>query len=216
MGEDELLKELIGRWRGALLSIPSGVSDASLGAFEHRFGLRLPQSFRAYLRLVNGMVDGDWAADLVHFWSLDEIERYFGDPAKVRRYPFVPFADCSTNCWAWVLPIESSGSVQDAVFTYGPPLDSCAPSFRSFMAKCLGGDDLSQKARPSSVPPLAVDAVAVCPRGVYRVTVGPRKSGLLTRRPPRRRGPPRVPGLAGAGRSGMQPALRVAVPDRIR
>jgi hypothetical protein len=144
MPDEKLIETLVKRWSG-LLAVPPGASDVDLLAFETRLGLRFPKSFRRYLLQVNGMANGGSSSDLVHFWTLTEIEQHLAEPESRLRYPFIPFADYSVNCWVWVLPLDSGGDVRDTVFTYGPPLEACAPNFVSFLARYLGGDDLTPK-----------------------------------------------------------------------
>jgi hypothetical protein len=145
MTHSELLQKLTDRWADASLSASPGASDAELLIFEETFGLRLPLSFREYLRLANGLTNGGFGGDLVHFWSLDEIAQHLNEAASLRNYPFIPFADYSLNCWVWVLPVDQAGSVADAVCTYGPPLAPCAPTFLLFLEQYLGGDDVGPK-----------------------------------------------------------------------
>lgn len=138
-------EELVAKWRSERIQVAPGVPEEQLQAFEGRFGLRLAGTFREYLRLGCGMVDSGWDHELVHFWTLDEILTHLIEPDSLGRFPFLPFADYSINCWVWALPIGSKGHVEDSVCTYGPPLHPCAPSFSAFIAQYLRGEDISPK-----------------------------------------------------------------------
>jgi hypothetical protein len=151
MTDDSQIKNLIERWSHERIPAPPGASDVELLTLETGFGLRLPKSFRTYLQQANGMANGACSGNLVHFWTLDEIRQHLNEPGTVQRLPFLPFADYSFDCWAWVLPIDPSGDVRDAVFTYGPPLEPCAQDFLSFVARYLEGDDLAPKRLASPV-----------------------------------------------------------------
>ena len=88
-----------------------------LHAFERRFELRLPIPFREYLGLASGMARSDTDPDLVHFWTLDEIVTHLSEPDSRAKYPFLPFADYSIECYVWALPIGPNGDVRDSVCT---------------------------------------------------------------------------------------------------
>lgn len=53
--------------------------------------------------------------------SVDEIARHLR-AWSLERWPFLPFADYSINCWVRALPFGADGNVLDSVCTYGPPL----------------------------------------------------------------------------------------------
>ncbi len=142
---DPQINEMITYWREHGIEVLPGTQEAELSAFEHRFGLHFPEVFRSYLRLANGMVRGAWSEDLVHFWSLDEMAEHLGESGSIQRYPFVPFADYSINCWVWGLPIDLSGDVRDEVCSYGPPLELCAPTFSVFATRYVRGENLAPR-----------------------------------------------------------------------
>jgi hypothetical protein len=135
-----LIDRLLARWREAGVQVPAGASERDILAFEERFGVRLPESFRTYLRAADGMADGDWHPDdLIHFWTLAEISRHLAEPTASEIYPFVPFADYSLDCWVWVFPLDPGGRVPDTVCTYGPTLQNCAHDFEGFVEAYLAG-----------------------------------------------------------------------------
>jgi hypothetical protein len=139
------LETLVAKWHAQNIEVLPGVPEEQLLALESRFRLRLPKAFRAYLGLAGGMGHSGWDEGLIHFWTLDEIARHLGEPGSLERWPFLPFADYSINCWVWVLPFGTGGTVLDSVCTYGPPLHPCAPTLSGFIGMYLREEDISPK-----------------------------------------------------------------------
>jgi hypothetical protein len=153
MSGGQVSREILAHWRKTNIRALPGVSEEELSSFERAFELHLPTAFREYLRVANGMEHGHCGGDLIHFWNLGEITSHLGEPESCQRYPFIPFADYSIDCWVWVLPLGQHGMVRDAVFTYGPPLESCTADFSSFLTRYQRGDDLAPKRLDSRVHP---------------------------------------------------------------
>jgi hypothetical protein len=136
---------LVAKWRAGNIEVLPGVPDEQLLALEGRFGLRLPNAFRAYLGVAGGMGHSGLDEGLIHFWTLGEIARHLSEPGSLERWPFLPFADYSIECWVWALPFGAGGNVLDSVCTYGPPLLPCAPTFSAFIGMYLREEDISPK-----------------------------------------------------------------------
>jgi hypothetical protein len=139
------LETLVAKWRAEDIEVLPGVPEAQLLALESRFRLRLPNAFRAYLGAAGGMGHSGWDEGLIHFWTFDEIAQHLGEPGSLERWPFLPFADYSIDCYVWALPFGAGGNVLDSVCTYGPPLHPCAPTFSAFIAMYLREEDISPK-----------------------------------------------------------------------
>jgi hypothetical protein len=145
MPDEGSFQQLLASWRARPIAFLPGLREEDLRNFENRFVLRLPGAFREYLKMANGMASAAWGDDLIHFWNLEEIAKHLSEPGIRTRYPFLPFADYSIECWVWTLPMESNGDVLDSVCTYGPPLAACKPSFLTFVESYLHGEDISPK-----------------------------------------------------------------------
>jgi hypothetical protein len=139
------MRDLLSSWRAIDLKPGPTLSDADLQEFETRFRLRLPLEFRRYLLTANGMWASGFDAELIHFWTLDEIAEHLSEPGVTERFPFVPFADYSIDCFVWVLPLRPSGEVADAVHTFVPPLAPLTDSFAEFVSRYVSGEDVSPK-----------------------------------------------------------------------
>jgi len=100
--------------------VTSEISDEQIADLEHRYGLTLPDAFRAYLRLAAPVEDA-WDASNSSWWSVERInnipDECPDDPGaelgwETSKYLF--FADHSIWCWAWAISCaddETRGNV---------------------------------------------------------------------------------------------------------
>src|SRR5215831_9719049 len=69
----ELATELIERWRRTNIPLNPGASEADLAKFEWRLNTRLPEDFRYFYSIVDGMPGTECDRELFHLWPLEEI-----------------------------------------------------------------------------------------------------------------------------------------------
>jgi hypothetical protein len=118
-------------WLDAGVSLRTGVTTASLRAFESRNGVQLPTAFAAYLMEVDGMNDAEMDRDAIRFWPLDEIEPADRILADERLSGQFVFADYSL--WAHGYAIDLSAKRGPVSIVGGAEPLPIAESFDAFL-----------------------------------------------------------------------------------
>jgi len=110
-------RRLIEYWESIGSRIKPGASEQDLLAFEQRHKVCLPQDFREYLALCNGLglddsghFDHDWLG-LIEFWPLETISaKHDGKPGE-----YFGFADFLIDSHRYVIRLSADTSVRSLV-----------------------------------------------------------------------------------------------------
>ena len=144
---EDLLGAMAAHWRAQGIKEQGGASPEAIRAFEARYGVRLPEDARAYFATLNGMEDGGWDDEFVHFWPLESVRSVAEELGQQEPVPppadrYFCFADYSVWCNAYALRLPAGdGAVSDVVAVYGATmLVPVAPSFEEFLRRYLGPD----------------------------------------------------------------------------
>jgi hypothetical protein len=72
--QPDIFMKRLQMWQVSGLLIRSGVDAQTINQFEQRFQVMLPDAFRAYLTLVDGMEKDSEDSELFRFFPLSEVE----------------------------------------------------------------------------------------------------------------------------------------------
>lgn len=75
------------RWQALGIPVRAGLSPEALGAFERRYGVRLPEDVRRFYRCMDGMEYGSTDEALYCFWPLAEVGTV---PEKLAGFRGIP------------------------------------------------------------------------------------------------------------------------------
>ena len=67
------LQRLLTKWASEEVTPRPPVDPSAVASFEERYGVRLPEDFREYLSVCDGMNPGEMDSDLFSFWALSRI-----------------------------------------------------------------------------------------------------------------------------------------------
>lgn len=131
----EMLRQ---HWIHTGIAVNPGATDSEIRTFARTHGLALPESFRTYLRTVNGMRDGDTDEEMLSFLSLSSISKEKSENTHVCKAS-VPFAEWSLySHWYELRPTEPTDAEPIVVVadgTYEKTIDGCFDSFvRRYLA----------------------------------------------------------------------------------
>jgi hypothetical protein len=119
------------------------VSAQDIAAFENRYSVVLPRSFREYLTNASPVNDPSWDDDLTNWWPFEKLqsvsEGYEHEvSAAIAPYDekLILFADYSIWCWAWAIN-WAPGADHGKVAVIGGRDRFVADSFDDFVDKYL-------------------------------------------------------------------------------
>ena len=75
------------RWVSSGVLVRPGLPEERISAFEHRYGVRLPEDLRRFYSLMDGMGDGDSDEAWISFWPLSEVGSV---PEKLSDFRGIP------------------------------------------------------------------------------------------------------------------------------
>jgi len=145
--QDQLFAALASHWAAAPPHVPTPPdSEAMIRSLEARTGLRLPEDFRAYLRLA-APGESYWDDFNTLWWSIADLKTIpeeCGDPPMVSKPPAVAdeldryliFADYMIWCYAWAICC-SEGPNRGRIILIDDPAHFVADNFRDFLALTL-------------------------------------------------------------------------------
>lgn len=120
---------LLGWWQSTHAGIETrAIPSAEIDQLEERYGVRLPASFRAYLRYASPVSDPSWDNELTNWWPFESMKSVAGDyrtpmatTVAGNEGKLILFADFSIWCWGWAV--------------------NCAPGVDYGKIMVIGGDD---------------------------------------------------------------------------
>lgn len=138
---EQLLEELVHKWRTDDIDIRRGVDHDEIRSFEQRFNVELPLDVIAYLKKVDGMPENAMDAELFRLWPLREFDRpsalRMSDGAVFDRY-FI-FADHSISAYHFAVTMGRTSAGEVAMVADRPL--RVASSFRQFIDRYLHDPD---------------------------------------------------------------------------
>lgn len=157
----DLIQRLLARWAEHDIVIRSGVTDASITAFEARHNVKLPPDFRAYISTVDGMGEiGTTDEDLFCFFSLSDLVSIAENvPDRAAKFDdahrYFIFADHSISLPSFAIRLTddpATGCPVAAVFTDGGALEveDFFNSFTDFLRSYLDDPNGTSATFPSS------------------------------------------------------------------
>jgi hypothetical protein len=75
------------RWVSSGVVVRPGLPTEQISAFEHRYGVLLPEELRQFYGLMDGMGDGETDEELISFWPLSEVGSV---PEKLSDFRGIP------------------------------------------------------------------------------------------------------------------------------
>ena len=139
----ELSVRLIERWQKENLKLNTGATEQELLAFEAHYALTLPEDFRYFYSLVNGMYD--WDMDQLSFslWPLARIQENIGAVSTIQDGILfsieIIFGDYLINCWQYML--ATNDRLNYFVQVTHEKSEIVAENFTEFLSKYLSMPD---------------------------------------------------------------------------
>jgi hypothetical protein len=134
----ELSHQLIRQWRDENVPLNPGATEAELSAFENRLGLTLPEDFRYFYSLANGMADYEADNHFFSLWSLTRIsDELVVDQTVAPIRIELAFGDVLIDSYRYLLRADDSGGV----FVQINAGERLADSFTHFIKRYLSEPD---------------------------------------------------------------------------
>lgn len=67
---DKLAEKLKNYWSSIGAPARSGVPPSTIDSFESHYDVRIPEDFRDYVSIIDGIEDGNWDSEMISFWPL--------------------------------------------------------------------------------------------------------------------------------------------------
>jgi hypothetical protein len=99
------VESVIRKWKGDLLPLKPGASEAELAVLSDVLGIPLPEDVREFYATMNGMEDRVHDSHIVSFWSIDRIR------SEAESGVRAPFADVLIDSWRFVFSRTATGLV---------------------------------------------------------------------------------------------------------
>lgn len=123
----------------------ASVGEQAIRELEHRYGIALPEDFRAYL-LLGAPEDDFWDEGDAIWWAPsrvrnipDEYEHPISDPAiAADAHTYLFFADYMIWCWAWAICCGEGANRGRVALIGGLPDRFVADSFTEFVQMYVG------------------------------------------------------------------------------
>ena len=135
------------KWVSEKLKLNTGVTDIALQLFEENYKVKIPVDLRKFYLLANGMEMNETDADLIRFWSIEELKpiseaasAYFDHDYLQSVETYFLFADYSIWSHTYAISLTSSLSSENTICVIGAnqPI-FLANSFSEFINKYLDG-----------------------------------------------------------------------------
>jgi hypothetical protein len=88
---NDTLESIKSRWASFGISIPPGLDDGQLRAFESRHRVQLPEAMRSFYRLMDGMPAGCMDEAAIAIWPLSQVASV---PEKLTSFRGIPDYGC--------------------------------------------------------------------------------------------------------------------------
>jgi hypothetical protein len=147
MGDDkrykELSRKLIKQWQKEKIELNRGATEDELNNFEIELNIKLPEDFRYFYSLVNGMQEGSSDKYFFELWSLNNIlkkeEGVLVYVVEAKSKIEVPFGDWLIDSHRYSLVFDRFGASCIKVDGDAPPI--FLTSFISFLEAYLFDPD---------------------------------------------------------------------------
>ena len=143
--DSSLRERLKAYWQSIGVKIRPGASDAELDAFEAKHQVKLPEDFRSYLRVVDGMEEGDSDKELREFYPLHGLrnlaDENWGDPEPFRPNLCFVIIDYMISSHGYVICLNGAPDTPTPILFVGGAVAIVAPSFSAFIEAYLSDPD---------------------------------------------------------------------------
>jgi hypothetical protein len=142
------------RWLSQGLSVNDGASPAAIAAFEARYQVVLPNSFREYIATADGFDLRQLDDDVIRFWSLAQISpltywdpKYAERPSYRNPESFFCFADWAADALVYFIRLTPSAEDYGKIYALGldDKPEQFAESFEHFVDHYLARTLRDQK-----------------------------------------------------------------------
>ena len=131
------VQRLKNHWLSHHVKVNSGVSEATLAAFEKKFSVSLPSDLRDYFLTMDGMPEEETDKEMIRFWRLEEVKALPTGAPNYASADYVDnpeslflFADYSLWAHAYAIRLLPTPSNRNEIFIIGG--DYPIPLFNSF------------------------------------------------------------------------------------
>jgi hypothetical protein len=125
--------QLKNRWLKDSVPVNVPASPTEIQRFECKQGITLPQSFKAYLSVMNGMAEGATDRDMMSFFSLEAIERQDPLPPAKEGEVNLAFADYCLASHVYLMRLSKSTEASPVIVSDGESERQIAASFDEFI-----------------------------------------------------------------------------------